>query len=163
MAPDLVDYDTGYLEPLVRLWRESFEFGVGVTDPNPLSRQRDDFVAAILPSNRVTLALLSSRLVGFMSASAESVAQLHVQVGLHRQGIGSALLALAKAAPPVACGCTPSRATCALAVSTKSMASSWSRAASSREGCWRTSNTGGRPETIEPPRRADIRRALPGV
>lgn len=97
MAPDLVDYDTGYLEPLVRLWRESFEFGVGVTDPNPLSRQRDDFVAAILPSNRVTLALLSSRLVGFMSASAESVAQLHVQVGLHRQGIGSALLALAKA------------------------------------------------------------------
>lgn len=97
MAPDLVDYDAGYLEPLVRLWRESFEFGVGVTDPNPLSRQRDDFVAAILPANRVTLALLSSRLVGFMAASADAVAQLHVQVGLHRQGIGSALLALAKA------------------------------------------------------------------
>ena len=43
------------------------------------------------------MALLESQLVGFVASSAESVAQLHVQVGLHRQGIGSALLALSKA------------------------------------------------------------------
>jgi ribosomal protein S18 acetylase RimI-like enzyme len=97
MSPALVEYDAAYLEPLVRLWREAFEFGVGVTDPHPLSEQSEYFVCQVLPSNRVTLAIAGSRLVGFIAASDESVAQLHVQVGLHRQGIGSALLASAKA------------------------------------------------------------------
>jgi ribosomal protein S18 acetylase RimI-like enzyme len=97
MSPAFVEYEAAYLEPLVRLWRESFEFGVGITDPHPLSEQREAFLSQVLPSHRVTLALLESRLVGFIAASAESVSQLHVQVGLHRQGIGSALLALAKA------------------------------------------------------------------
>ena len=97
MSPVLVDYDDSYLDPLVRLWREAFEFGVGVTDPHPLTEQRDHFVSEVLPTHRVTLALRSSRLVGFVAASRESVAQLHVQVGLHRQGIGSRLLDVAKA------------------------------------------------------------------
>jgi ribosomal protein S18 acetylase RimI-like enzyme len=35
--------------------------------------------------------------VGFIAASEESVSQLHVRVAFHRRGIGSALLALAKA------------------------------------------------------------------
>jgi ribosomal protein S18 acetylase RimI-like enzyme len=95
--PDLVDYDASYLDALVRLWREAFEFGVGVTDPHPLAEQRDYFLAEVLPAHRVTLALLPSGLAGFVAASAESVAQLHVKVGLHRQGIGSLLLDHAKA------------------------------------------------------------------
>ena len=45
----------------------------------------------------MTLAFLSSQLVGFVASSAESVSQLHVRVGFHRQGIGTALLSLAKA------------------------------------------------------------------
>jgi len=97
MALEFVEYDASYLEGLVRLWREAFEFGVGIMDPHPLSEQREYFISQVLPVNRVTLAVLESQLVGFIAASAESVSQLHVQVGLHRQGIGSALLALAKA------------------------------------------------------------------
>ena len=97
MALTLVEYNASYLEPLVRLWREAFEFGVGITDPHPLSEQREYFVSQVLPANRVTLALIALQLVGFAAASDESVCQLNVQVGLHRQGIGSALLALAKA------------------------------------------------------------------
>jgi ribosomal protein S18 acetylase RimI-like enzyme len=97
VSPELVDYQAAYLDPLVRLWREAFEFGVGVTDPHPLAEQRDYFLAEVLPGHRVTLALLPSGLAGFVAASAESVAQLHVRVGLHRQGIGSRLLDLAKA------------------------------------------------------------------
>jgi len=97
MSLELVEYDASFLERLVGLWREAFEFGVGVTDPHPLSEQRQYFIAQVLPHNRVTLAVLESQLVGFVAASAESVSQLHVQVGLHRQGIGSALLALSKA------------------------------------------------------------------
>jgi ribosomal protein S18 acetylase RimI-like enzyme len=97
VPPELVDYEASHLDALVRLWREAFEFGVGVTDPHPLAEQRDYFPAEVLPAHRVTLALLPSGLAGFVAASPESVAQLHVSVGLHRQGIGSQLLELAKA------------------------------------------------------------------
>ncbi|MGZ5267985.1 MAG: N-acetyltransferase family protein [Caldimonas sp.] len=97
MSPTFVEYDAAHLEPLLRMWRESFEFGVGITDPHPLSEQREYFVSRVLPDNEVTLALVSSQLVGFVAASEESVSQLHVRVGFHRRGIGSALLALAKA------------------------------------------------------------------
>ena len=97
MPLQLVEYDASFLERLLRLWREAFEFGVGVTDPHPLSEQREYFLTQVLPQHRVTLAVRESQLVGFVAASEESVAQLHVQVGLHRQGIGSALLALSKA------------------------------------------------------------------
>ena len=96
MPPLLVDYEPSYLDALVRLWREAFEYGVGVTDPHPLAEQRDAFVRDVLPANRVTLALVDARLAGFIAASAESVAQLHVLPALHRRGIGSRLLALAK-------------------------------------------------------------------
>ena len=97
MAPELVDYDASYLDELVPLWREAFEFGVGITDKNPLAAQRDYFLAEVLPTHRVTLAVLPSGLAGFVAASPESVSQLHVRVGLHRRGIGSTLLDLAKA------------------------------------------------------------------
>jgi len=96
MALELIEYEASYLDRLVRLWREAFEFGVGVTDPHPVADQREYFVSQIVPANRVTLALLESQLVGFIASSSESIAQLHVQVGLHRQAIGSALLALSK-------------------------------------------------------------------
>ena len=96
-SPVLVDYDASYLDALVRLWRDAFELGVGVTDPHPLAEQRDHFLAEVLPTHRVTIALQPAGLAGFIAASPESVAQLHVKVGLHRQGIGSQLLELAKA------------------------------------------------------------------
>ena len=34
-------------DALVRLWREAFEYGVGVTDPHPLAEQRDAFVGDV--------------------------------------------------------------------------------------------------------------------
>ena len=97
MTLELQEYDASHLDALVLLWREAFEFGVGITDPHPLSEQREYFGAVVLSSHRVTLAFLSSQLVGFVASSAESVSQLHVRVDFHRQGIGTALLALAKA------------------------------------------------------------------
>jgi len=91
-----VEYEPRFLDALVSLWREAFEFGVGIKDPNPLAEQREHFVARVLPSNRVTLALQDGRLAGFVASSAESLAQLHVRVDLHGQGIGSSLLEDAK-------------------------------------------------------------------
>jgi ribosomal protein S18 acetylase RimI-like enzyme len=97
MTIELREYDASHLDALIVLWREAFEFGVGITDPHALSEQRAYFGATVLPDHRVTLAFSASRLVGFIAYSPESVAQLHVRVGFHRQGIGAALLALAKA------------------------------------------------------------------
>ena len=92
----LTEYQASWREPLVRMWRESFEFGVGVTDPQPFSEQIAYFETEILPTNTVRLAFVDGQLVGFVAASSESVAQLHVRVGFHRLGIGSQLLSWAK-------------------------------------------------------------------
>jgi GNAT superfamily N-acetyltransferase len=78
------------------MWRASFEAGVGIIDPHPLSEQRQYFLTEVLPRNDVRLALLANELVGFVAASAESVAQLYVRVGFQRRGIGSQLLTWAK-------------------------------------------------------------------
>ncbi|MEP7056309.1 MAG: GNAT family N-acetyltransferase [Caldimonas sp.] len=78
------------------MWRASFEHGVGIADPHPLEEQRQYFVARVLPTTSVRLALLDGSLVGFVAADRESVAQLHVRVGYHGQGIGSRLLQWAK-------------------------------------------------------------------
>lgn len=92
----LTAYDDGRLDELVAMWRESFEAGVGIVDPHPLAEQRAYLLAEVLPRNDVRLAMLDGRLVGFVAASRESVTQLHVRVGFHRQRIGTQMLAWAK-------------------------------------------------------------------
>ena len=93
----LTAYDDFVLDQLVAMWRESFEAGVGVTDPHPIAEQRAYLLTEVLPRNDVRLAMLDGRLVGFVAASHASVAQLYVRVGFQRQGIGTLLLGWAKA------------------------------------------------------------------
>jgi GNAT superfamily N-acetyltransferase len=92
----LVEFDARRLDELVRIWRASFELGVGITDPHPIEEQRRYFLAEVLPRHAVRMALRGTELVGFIAASTESVSQLFVRVGHQRQGIGAALLAWAK-------------------------------------------------------------------
>jgi ribosomal protein S18 acetylase RimI-like enzyme len=94
--PTLVEFDAQRLDELVPIWRASFESGVGIVDPHPISEQRHYFLTEVLPNNQVRLAVLGHELVGFVAASVESVAQLHVRVGFQRRGIGAQLLAWAK-------------------------------------------------------------------
>ena len=94
-------FERAMADDLVAMWREAFEQGVGVVDPNPLDGQRTYLLEQVLPAHALTVALADTpdegrRLVGFVAASASSIAQLHVRVGWHRRGIGSALLAHAK-------------------------------------------------------------------
>jgi ribosomal protein S18 acetylase RimI-like enzyme len=96
MPAALVEFHPRWLDELVPMWRASFEAGVGIVDPHPLSGQRQYFVDKVLPGNAVRLALLSGSLAGFIAASRESIAQLYVRVGFQRQGIGNQLLAWAK-------------------------------------------------------------------
>jgi ribosomal protein S18 acetylase RimI-like enzyme len=95
-AARLLEYDACRLDELILMWRASFDAGVGVTDPHPLSEQRRYFLTEVLPRNRVCLAVQANALVGFVAASAESVAQLYVHVGHQRRGVGTQLLTWAK-------------------------------------------------------------------
>ena len=95
-AASLVEFDAWRLDELILMWRASFEAGAGVTHPHPLSEQRRYFLTEILSRNRVCLAVEANALVGFVAASAESVAQLYVRVGCQRRGVGTQLLTWAK-------------------------------------------------------------------
>jgi len=53
LAINIVDFDAARTDELVRLWRESFEFGVGVVDPHPIEDQREHFVRARLRKARI--------------------------------------------------------------------------------------------------------------
>jgi len=93
---DLAGFDGEWLDELIPMWRRSFEAGVGIVDPHPLAEQEKYFLDKVLPHYAVRLALLDSRLVGFVAASADSIAQLYVRVGWQRRGIGTRMLDWAK-------------------------------------------------------------------
>jgi len=96
MAATVIDYRPELLDELLPMWRASFESGVGIIDPHPLDEQRRYFLSEVLPQHRVRLAMLDGRLVGFIAASNEAVAQLMVRVGFQQRGIGTMLLDWAK-------------------------------------------------------------------
>jgi GNAT superfamily N-acetyltransferase len=92
----LASYNANLAEELLSLWRQSFEHGVGITDPHPLQEQRAFFLGQVLPKNSVRIALEAGSLVGFIAATPESVSQLYVRVSCLGHGVGSLLLHWAK-------------------------------------------------------------------
>lgn len=93
----IADFDPGDTEALVRMWRESFEFGVGVVDPHPIEAQAAYLLSTVVPQNRVRVAWSNDGLVAFMASTAESITLLHVKVSHIGRGIGTQLLRLAQA------------------------------------------------------------------
>ena len=96
MPPSVAAFQPDRLDELIAMWRASFEAGVGIVDPHPLAEQRQYFLTTVLPHHEVRVALAGDWLVGFVAATRDSVAQLYVRVGWHRQGIGTLLLDGAK-------------------------------------------------------------------
>lgn len=92
----LASYTPQWAEELILMWRQSFEHGVGITDPHPLQEQRAYFFSQVLPRNSVQVALQEGSLVGFVAATPESISQLYVRVSCLGQGIGSRLVHWAK-------------------------------------------------------------------
>jgi ribosomal protein S18 acetylase RimI-like enzyme len=92
----ICDFEAGSALALVRMWRESFEYGVGIVDPHPIEEQLAFFEDKILPNYRVRVARCGKEIVGFVAADAESISQLYVRVASIGQGIGSRLLTLAQ-------------------------------------------------------------------
>ena len=81
-------YRDDHLEPLVLMWRKSFEQGVGIVDPHPVAEQRQYFLDEVVPKYVVRVALSQSQVVGFIASDAESIAQLYVHPEHQGQGIG---------------------------------------------------------------------------
>ena len=96
LSVEVAAFEPAWLDDLIGLWRASFEAGVGIVDPHPVAEQRQYFLNTVLPHNDVRVAVAGDQLVGFVAASSESVAQLHVRVGWHRRGLGTQLLDGAK-------------------------------------------------------------------
>ena len=91
---EIVDYSPRYGPELVRMWRASFEQGVGITDPHPLEDQLRALEEKIVPQNRVLLVLdnRTSTVIGFLAYTSESVSNLYVHIDHQNKGIGSMLL-----------------------------------------------------------------------
>lgn len=96
MPPSIVEFRPEHTKELVRMWRESFEFGVGIVDPHPLEEQERFLSTIVIAENAIRVAFVEGQMAGFVAANPASVSQLYVRKGLHRRGIGSALLEWAK-------------------------------------------------------------------
>ena len=94
----VTDFDPSDTDALVRMWRASFEHGVGVTDHHPLEEQVAYLREKLVPAYRLRVAWQGDVMVGFLASTPESIAQLYVRVENIGQGIGTQLLALAKSA-----------------------------------------------------------------
>ena len=95
-AVSLVGFRPEHTGELVRMWRESFEYGVGVVDPHPIEEQERYLLDVVLPSSEIRVALVDDRMVGFVAATTDSVLHLYVRKGCFGQGIGTRLLEWAK-------------------------------------------------------------------
>ena len=82
---------------LVRMWRASFEFGVGILDPHPIERQVAFLFEQLVPGNRLVVAKDGETIVGFCASNPQSVAALYVRVENIGRGIGTELLRRAQA------------------------------------------------------------------
>lgn len=89
---EFVPYSSQYLKALVKLWRDSFEESVGITDPNPLDEQKQYFIDEVLPKTQVLVALDRLKVVGFIAASSDSIDEIYIHIQYQGKGIGSKLL-----------------------------------------------------------------------
>ena len=95
---EIVDYSPRYGPELVRMWRASFERGVGITDSHPLEDQLRALEEKIVPQNRVLLVLDTgtAAVIGFLAYTSESISHLYIHIDHQNRGIGSLLLNMAK-------------------------------------------------------------------
>ena len=89
-------FDPADALPLVRMWRASFEFGVGITDPHPIDEQVAYLLERLVPGHTVRVARAEGTIVGFSATTTQSIAALYVRVECIGRGIGSHLLRLAQ-------------------------------------------------------------------
>ena len=96
---ELVEYEGRYAEAAVRMWRDSKERAIGVKERYSFEDHLEFLTEILVKDNAVYLALIQNndKVVGLMATDNEFVNQLYIHNDYQRIGIGSRLLALAKA------------------------------------------------------------------
>ena len=92
VAMRVEDFRPTDTDALVRMWRASFEHGVGITDPHSLAEQVEYLRTRVMPVHRVRVAKEAESIVGFLASNPESIAQLYVRVQNIGRGVGTQLL-----------------------------------------------------------------------
>jgi len=95
---EVVEYSHKYGRELVKMWRDSFELAVGVANPHTFDDQLQYLDDKLVQDNRVEVVLerSTSKVVGFMASTSDTISQLYLHVDHQNQGIGSMLMNLAK-------------------------------------------------------------------
>lgn len=95
---DIVEYSHRYGRELVKMWRDSFERAVGVANLHPFDEQLQFLEERLATEYRVVVVLerSTSKVVGFMASTPDTISQLYMHVDHQNQGIGSVLMNLAK-------------------------------------------------------------------
>ena len=93
---ELLPFLPAYAGDVVTLWRQSFEAAVGVSEPHTVDEQRAYLLNIVVPSNRVVVAMVNGRVIGFVAASDERIDQLYVHRDRQGEGVGSRMLQWAK-------------------------------------------------------------------
>jgi GNAT superfamily N-acetyltransferase len=92
----LTTFEPQRTDELIRMWRASFEHGVGILDPHPIAEQRQYFVDEILPKFNLRVAMKNGEIVGFVASDGDSIGALYIGVPEIGHGIGTSLLNWAK-------------------------------------------------------------------
>lgn len=93
----ITPYEAADARELVQMWRTSFEHGVGITDQNPIEDQLQFFLRDVAPRNTVRVVKEQATVVGLLASTPDSISRLYVSEPYLGRGIGTELMALAKA------------------------------------------------------------------
>lgn len=62
----LEEFRADHAQELMPMWRESFEFGVGIKDLHSIAEQKEYFWTVVVPSNGIQVAFLEGQIRRFV-------------------------------------------------------------------------------------------------
>ncbi|WP_281543613.1 GNAT family N-acetyltransferase [Grimontia sp. SpTr1] len=95
---EIIDYHPRYTEQTISMWRSSKERALGIPEAHDFEAHRYYLNRILTATNRIYLALerRSERVLGLIAFDENVITQLYVDCEYQHQGIGSALVELAK-------------------------------------------------------------------
>ncbi|CZF86149.1 GNAT family N-acetyltransferase [Grimontia marina] len=95
---EIIDYHPRYTEQTISMWRGSKERALGIPEAHDFEAHRYYLNRILTATNRVYLAIekRSERVLGMIAFDENAITQLYVDCEYQLQGIGSALVELAK-------------------------------------------------------------------
>jgi ribosomal protein S18 acetylase RimI-like enzyme len=95
---DIVEYSHKYGRELVAMWRDSFQRAVGVVNIHSFNDDLEFLDKELVKDHRVVVVLerSTSKVIGFMASTHDTISQIYLHVDHQNRGLGSVLMSLAK-------------------------------------------------------------------